>query len=244
MLYIAMSGARQTMQAQAANANNLANVATTGFREDLLAFSSHPLEGPGHLSRVYGVVEPGGVNLAPGTQVQTGHDLDVAVMGEGWIAVQAPDGSEAYTRAGNLRMTPNGTLITGAGHPVLGDSGGPVAIPPAEKIDIAADGTISIRPIGQGPEALAVVDRIRLVNPDPAELMKGEHGLMQLRGGFGAPPDASVRLAAGVLEGSNVSAIDAMVNMIALSRQFEMQVKMMQAAEENDKASAQLMQIG
>ena len=243
MLYVAMSGAKQTMLAQAANANNLANVATTGFREDLLTFSSHPLEGPGHPSRVYGVAGEGGANLAPGTQVHTGHELDVAVNGEGWIAVQAPDGSEAYTRAGNLRVTPNGTLVTGAGHPVLGD-GGPVAIPPAEKIEIGADGTISIRPLGQTPETLAVVDRIRLVNPDPAALAKSGYGLMQLNDGGIAPPDAAVRLATGVLEGSNVNAIDAMVNMIALSRQFEMQVKLMQAADENDQASAQLMQIG
>lgn len=244
MLYVAMSGAKQTLLAQASNANNLANAATTGFREDLMAFSSHPLLGPGHPSRVYGIAGEGGVNLAPGSQVQTGNELDVAVMGEGWIAVQAPDGSEAYTRAGNLRLTSNGTLITGAGHPVLGDAGGPVAIPPAEKIEIGADGTISIRPVGQTPETLAVVDRIRLVNPDPDDLAKGGHGLMQLRDGAAAPADASVRLAAGVLEGSNVNAIDAMVNMISLSRQFEMQVKMMQAADENDKASAQLMQIG
>ncbi len=244
MLFIAMSGAKQTLQAQAANANNLANVATTGFREDLQAFSSQALTGPGYPSRVYSVADEAGVNLAPGTQVQTGNELDVAVMGEGWIAVQAPDGSEAYTRAGNLRVTPNGVLVTGAGHPVLGDSGAPVSIPPAEKIEVAADGTISIRPLGQTPEALAVVDRIKLVNPDPAQLVKGGHGLMHGQSGLAEPPDAAVRLSAGVLEGSNVNAIDAMVNMISLSRQFEMQIKMMQAADENDKASAQLMQIG
>lgn len=243
MLYIAMSGAKQTMQAQAANANNLANVATTGFREDLQAFSSQALTGAGHPSRVYSVTGETGVNLAPGTQVHTGNELDVAVMGEGWIAVQGPDGAEAYTRAGDLRLTPNGMLVTGSGHPVLGDSGAPVSIPPAEKIEIAADGTISIRPLGQTPEALAVIDRIKLVNPDPEQMVKGGQGLMHARDGV-APPDASVRLAAGVLEGSNVNAIDAMVNMISLSRQFEMQVKMMKAADENDRASAQLMQIG
>lgn len=243
MLYVAMSGARETMRSQTANANNLANAATTGFREDLLAFSARPLDGPGHPSRVYTAAGQAGVNLAAGPQVQTGNALDVAVQGDGYIAVQAPDGSEAYTRAGNLRITPNGMLVTGAGHPVLGD-GGPVAIPPAEAVEIGADGTISIRPIGQTPEALAVVDRIRLVAPDPAAVEKGGDGLLRLAGGGVAPPDAGVRLASGVLEGSNVNTVDAMVNMIALARQFEMQVKLMQTAKENDEASARMMQIG
>ena len=243
LLYIAMSGATQTLRAQASNANNLANASTTGFREDLLAFSAQPLEGPGLPSRVYGVAEGVGVNLAPGTQVHTGNPLDVAVAGEGWIAVQAPDGSEAYTRAGNMRVTESGMLLTGSGHPVLGE-GGPVMIPQAEKVEIAPDGTISIRGVGQPANALTVVDRIRLVKPDPATLVKGGHGLMQSETGVPAVPDASVRVAGGALEGSNVNAIDAMVNMISLSRQFEMQVKMMQTAEENDRASAQMMQIG
>lgn len=243
MLYVAMSGARETMRAQTANANNLANAATTGFREDLLAFSARPLDGPGHPSRVYTAAEQAGVNLATGPQVHTGHALDIAVQGDGFIAIQAPDGSEAYTRAGNLRITPNGVLVTGAGHPVLGD-GGPVAIPPAEAVEIGADGTISIRPVGQTPETLAVVDRIRLVAPDAAALGKGGDGLLRLADGAVAPPDAGVRIAAGVLEGSNVNTVDAMVNMIALARQFEMQVKLMQTAKENDEASARMLQMG
>lgn len=244
MLYVAMTGARQTMQAQAANANNLANASTTGFREDLLGFTSHEVRGPGHPSRVYSSIEQIGVNMNPGATIATGNDLDVAISGEGWIAVQGPDGREALTRAGNMRVTPNGALVTGAGHPVLGDSGGPIAIPPAEKIEIGVDGTISIRPVGQGPETLAVVDRIRLVNPMSGDVVKGSDGLMVMKDGQPAPPDASVQLMAGMLESSNVNTLDAMVNMIALSRQFEMQIKMMKTAEDNDRSSAQLIRLG
>lgn len=243
MLYVAMSGAQQTMKAQAVNANNLANASTTGFREDLLGFTSHEIQGAAHPTRVYSMLGPVGVNHNPGALISTGNELDVAVEGDGWIAVQAPDGQEAYTRAGNLRLSPNGVLETGAGHPVFGDAGGPIAIPPAEKIEIGVDGTISIRPLGQGPEALAVIDRIRLVNPEPAQLAKGEDGLMRMVDGLPAPADASVQLASGMLEGSNVNPIDAMVNMISLSRQFEMQIKMMQTAEQNDEASAQMLRI-
>jgi flagellar basal-body rod protein FlgF len=243
MLYVAMSGAKQTLLGQAVNANNLANAGTTGFREDLLNFERYDLQGPGYPTRIYSVADHNSVNTAPGARLATGNPLDLAVDGEGWIAVQAPDGSEAYTRAGNLQVTANGTLVTGAGHPVLGDSGAPIAIPPSEKVEIGVDGTITVQPVGQGASALAVVERIKLVKPDSADLVKGGDGLMRLGKGGPAPADASVRVASGELESSNVNSIEAMVNMIELSRQFEMQVKMMKTAEDNDKASAQLMQI-
>ena len=242
MLYVAMSGAKQTMLAQAANAHNLANVSTTGFKEDLLALQSWQIGGQGYPSRVNAVAGQTGTNLSPGTIMTTGGELDVAVSGEGWIAVQAADGSEAYTRAGDLRITETGNLINGAGHPVLGN-GGPIAIPPAEKVEIGNDGTISVRPLGQAPSALVIVDRIKLVNPDPDQLTKGEDGLLRLEEGEIAAPNASARLISGSLETSNVNAIDAMVNMIALSRQFESQVKLMKVAEENDSVAARLMAI-
>jgi flagellar basal-body rod protein FlgF len=242
MLYIATSAANQTMMAQAVNANNLANVSTTGFKADLLAFQSLPLDDQQISGRVYAMVEQNGVDLSPGPVTTTGAELDVAVSGEGWIAVQDADGSESYTRSGSLRITSTGALINSVGRPVLGN-GGPIAIPPAEKIEIGGDGTISIRPEGQAPSALVVVDRIKLVNPDQSELIKSEDGLMRLQDGSIAAPDASVRLISGALEMSNVNAVDAMVNMIALSRQFEAEVKLMKVAEENDSASTQLMSI-
>lgn len=242
MLYVAMNGAAQTMLAQAANSHNLANVSTTGFRADLTAFQSQQLSGVGLPSRVYATAQGQSVDFTPGGLMSTGRDLDVAVIGSGWLAVQAADGTEAYTRAGDLRINSNGLLETATGRSVLGN-GGPIAIPPAEKLEIGADGTISVRPLGQSAATLAVVDRIKLVNPPPENLHKGEDGLMRLKDGINAEPDAKVRIATGSLEASNVSAVEAMVNMITLARQFEMQVKLMNTAQSNDAAAAQIMRL-
>jgi flagellar basal-body rod protein FlgF len=201
-----------------------------------------PVFGPGQATRVYAMAERPGVDFSAGVVSNTGRELDVAVHGEGWIAVQGRDGREAYTRAGDLRVTPNGQLTTGAGLPVLGN-GGPIAIPQYEKLDIGADGTITIRPSGQAASALAVVDRIKLVSPPLEQLSKGEDGLMRLRDGREADPDARVQLVSGSLEGSNVNAVDALVNMLTLQRQFEMQVKMMRTTEETDAAASQVMRL-
>ncbi len=243
MLYLAMSGASHAMKAQAVNANNLANVNTTSFRADLAAFQSVQVEGAGHQSRVYSVARENGINLAAGPVISTGRELDVAINGEGWFSVQTAEGGEGFTRAGNFRVTPAGQLETERGQPVLGNSGLPVIIPPSEKIEIASDGTISTRPVGQAVSTLVVVDRIKMVNPDPATMYKGNDGVMRVNGGEASVADASVTLTSGALEGSNVNAIDAMVSMISLARQFEMGVKMMKAAEDNDKASAQLLRM-
>ncbi len=243
MLYVAMSGAKQIMLAQAVNNNNLANVSTAGFRADLDAFRSMPVFGPGYPSRVYTMTERSGTDMSAGAFTTTGRELDVAVNGQGWITVQAPDGSEAYTRAGDLRVSVNGQLETGAGHSVMGN-GGPIAVPPFEKIEIGSDGTISILPIGQAPSALAVVDRIKLVNPLQRDMEKGVDGLMRVKNSRGdVAPDATVSLAGGVLESSNVNAVEAMVKMIELSRHYETQIKMMRVAQENDVAATQMMRM-
>lgn len=244
MLYVAMSGAKQIMLAQAVNNNNLANVSTAGFRADLDAFRSMPVFGPGYPSRVYTMTERPGTDMSSGALTTTGRELDVAVNGQGWITVQAPDGSEAYTRAGDLRVSVNGQLETGAGHPVMGN-GGPIAVPPFEKIEIGSDGTISILPIGQAPSSLAVVDRIKLVNPLQRDMEKGVDGLMRVKNSRGdVAPDATVSLAGGVLESSNVNAVEAMVKMIELSRHYETQIKMMRVAQDNDVAATQMMRMG
>jgi flagellar basal-body rod protein FlgF len=243
MLYLAMSGARQTLLAQSMAAHNLANATTTGFRADLADARSMPVFGPGEPSRVYAMTERPAIDFRPGSIVYTGNELDVAVKGEGWLAVQSPDGREAYTRAGDLRVTVYGQLETGAGHPVLGN-GGPITIPPAEKLEIGVDGTISIRPVGQAANTLAEVDRIKLVQPANDTLIKGEDGLFRLKEGEALPPaSAAVTLAPGALESSNVNAVDAMVRMIELSRQFDLHVKAMKTAEEDDAAATQLMRM-
>jgi len=242
-LYIAMSGAKQTLLAQTANANNLANTQTTGFKSDFEQFRSQPVFGAGYPTRVYAMTERPGTDLSHGAMQTTGRDLDVAINGEGFIAVQGADGKEAYTRAGDLRVTPEGLLQTGAGLQVFGQ-GGPITIPPSEKLTIGSDGTISIVPMGAGnATTLEVLDRIKLVKPAMKDLEKLGDGLLHPKNGIPLVASADVSLAQGVLEGSNVNALVAMTEMIELARNFELQTKVMKNVDENSGASARLMQM-
>lgn len=240
LAYIAMTGARQTEIAQAVNSNNLANASTTGFRADLHAFQSMPVTGAGNPTRVNAVGEVFATDFAQGATQSTGRDLDIALQGAGFLVVQTPDGGEAYTRAGDLRLNNVGQLLTAAGDPVLGE-GGPVAIPPSTTVTIATDGTISVRPLGQTAAALASVDRLRLVNPSIDSLVKGTDGLFRRKDGAPANSDASVMLTPGALETSNVNVAETLVTMISLARHYEMQVKAIKTAEENADAAAQLL---
>ena len=242
MLYVAMTGAKETLRAQTVNNHNLANVSTTGFRADLAAFQSRAVDGTGFASRVYATNASVGWDDTSGALLTTGRDLDVAINGPGWIAVQDANGKEAYTRAGDLQIDPTGQLMTATGRPVLGD-GGPINVPPYTSIFFARDGSISIVAQGQGPDTTSTVGRIKLVNPPGADVERGDDGLFRLKNGSDAPPDANVQLGAGVLESSNVNTAEAMVNMIELARQFEMQVKAIRTAEENGGAAAQLLRI-
>lgn len=242
MLYISMNAAQQTMLAQATNSNNLANVNTTGFRQDFEQFRSMPVFGEGLPTRVYSMSERPATDYQQGSIQSTGRELDISVQGEGFIAVLGKDGREGYTRAGDLQITATGQLVTATGLAVMGE-GGPIAIPPAEKIEIGRDGTISIRPIGADANALAILDRIKLVKPELRNVFKDNDGLMRMQDGSAAPLDATVSVASGTLEASNVNAVSALVKMIELQRQYEMQIKMMKSADDNSAASARMLQM-
>jgi flagellar basal-body rod protein FlgF len=241
-LYIAMSGAKQTLLAQTTNANNLANSQTSGFKSDLEQFRSMPVYGPGYPTRVYAMTERPGTDLSPGAMQQTGRELDVAIEGDGWLAVNGPDGKEAYTRAGDLRITPEGLLQTGTGLQVLAQDG-PITVPPAQKLEIGKDGTISLIPLGGNASNTAIIDRIKLVKPDLKNMEKLSDGLMHLKDKKIAEASTDVSLVQGALESSNVNTIGAMVDMIELSKNFELQTKVMKSADENASASARLMQM-
>lgn len=242
MLYLAMSGASQNTLAQRAHANNLANLSTSGFRRDFEQARSMPLFGDGYPARVYAMSERPATDFTPGTLQETGNELDVAVEGQGWLAVQTPDGGEAYVRTASMQIDALGMLRTGSGLPVLGNAG-PIAVPPQQQIEIGQDGTISIRSLGEAPNVVAQVDRIKMVNPDPKSLVKGEDGMIRLKEPATQPADANVRLASGFLESSNVNAVAEMTSMLALARQFELHVKMMRTAEDNASAVARVMQL-
>jgi len=242
MLYIAMNGAKQNMLAQASNSNNLANVSTPGFRADFANLRSMPVFGNGHPTRAYAMAERPGVDLNPGSLSSTGNPLDIAIDNEGYIAVQAADGSEAYTRAGNLRLTAAGVLLSGSGEPVQGN-GGPISLPPSSKVEISTEGTISVLPLGQNDGVMQEIDRIKLVNPPPADLYKGNDGLLRLKDGGQSPANANVRVVSNALEMSNVNMAESLVNMIDLARQFELHVKMMRTADKQAEQAAQLMRL-
>ena len=243
MLYLAMTGARENMNAQQIRANNLANVTTTGFKQDFEQARSMRVFGDGQASRVYAMAESPGTNRAAGTMQQTGRDLDIAVVDGGWIAVQAPNGTEGYTRAGELQITAANQLVTGSGLPVLGIGGNPIVIPPAEKIQIANDGAITIRPEGDAAAELALIDVIKIVELDPATSFKATDGLMRTNDQQPLAPMLDPQVRSGFIETSNVNAVEELTSIISLSRQYEIQVKMMKTAEENSTSAARVLQL-
>lgn len=242
LLYIAMTGAKENTLAQAKAANNLANVSTTGFKADLTQARAMPVFGDGLPSRVFSMAESPGINWDHGAIITTGNDTDVAVNGDGFLAVQDDKGGEGYSRFGQLRVNAEGIVETASGRIVLGN-GGPISLPPYEKLDIASDGTISIRPKGAPPNSTVVVDRLKLVKPNLVDLRKSEDGLFRLKDGTAAPVDGNVRLVTGALEASNVNAVEQMIDVIQLARQFEVQVKLMRNAEDNDASLEHLVQV-
>ncbi|WP_020209447.1 flagellar basal-body rod protein FlgF [Gilvimarinus chinensis] len=242
-LYIAMTGAKHNMKAQANHANNMANVNTTGFRADFAqARSMSVYYGDGHPTRAYALSESPATDFDHGPIQQTGRDLDVAINGDGFLAVQSPDGGEAYTRAGDLQLDANGLLRTGNGLLVMGNNG-PIALPPIEKVAIGDDGTISIVAQGEGPETLVEVDRLKLVNPDPAQMEKSADGLFRHTDIPVLVADADVQVISGAVEGSNVNAVEAFTEILSLSRQYELQVKLMKTVQEQSESSARLLQV-
>lgn len=239
-IYIAMNAAARGMQAQAVAASNLANVSTQGFRAQLAMLDRQPVLGDGLPTRVNAVVRELGVDFSTGAQITSGRDLDIAIQGEGWIAVQARDGSEGYTRAGNLDIDANGMLTTASGLPVLGDNG-PLVVPPFVKLDIGQDGTVSVVPQGQGPETVSTIGRIKLVNPPRDDLVLAADGLLRTRTGDPAPADATVKVMSGVVEGSNVNPTEALLTVLSLARQFEMQMRAIEKNDQNAQAATQLL---
>lgn len=235
LIYTSMVGAKASMQRQDVLTHNLANVSTNGFRAEMAAFRAVPIRGDGASTRVLGLETTIGYNAEPGAVQPTGRNLDVAVKGKSWLAVQALDGTEAYTRAGALDVNAEGVLVTTAGLPVAGD-GGPITVPPNSAVEIASDGTVTARTGNGRPNNIG---RLKLVTPE-GPLTRGTDGLFRAADGD-LPADATARVQAGALEGSNVSAIETMVAMIAASRQFEQHMKVLQGAEQREQSAAKLL---
>lgn len=242
LIYTAMTGAKHVFMQQAGTANNLANASTVGFKAQEHRFRAVPVQSEAMPTRAFVVDASVADVFDEGPLMFTGRNLDVAVQGRGWLAVQLPDGSEAYTRAGSLDVDVTGLLVTKSGNSVLGD-GGPISVPPDNTIEIAPDGTVSVVPTFGARNNASAIGRLKLVNPPEADLVRGADGLFRLRDGQQAPASETVKVASGALEGSNVNVTDAMVNLISLSRQFEMQIKMLQTADANAQRADQLLSL-
>lgn len=251
LIYTAMTGASHILERQSSLSSNLANANTTGYKSGISAFRAIPLSGQGQQTRTFVMNATVGYDFTPGTLQRTGRSLDVGLGGKGWIAVMLPDGSEAYTRDGNLQVSKNGILQTNSGFPVIDDTGQPgppgqIAIPDDSEVTIAADGTISTVPTGVSGSTFSqvtTVGRLKLVNPPENQLVRGTDGLFRIQSSKPASPDSNVTVTAGSLEGSNVNAIGAMVDMISIARQFEMQMQMLKTASDDAQQASQLLNI-
>jgi flagellar basal-body rod protein FlgF len=242
LIYTAMSGAKHILEQQATTAHNLANAATTGFRAQIDSFRAVPVVSDGLPTRAFVVDSTVGADFSSGAIQQTGRDLDVALRGKGWIAVQMADGSEAYTRHGGLKLNENGLLQTAGGQLVQGE-GGPITVPPAVSVSIAGDGTIATIATGPKPGISTVLGRIKLVNPPEQAMVRGDDGMFRIADGTPAAADPNVSLVGGALEGSNVNPVDSMVTMIALARQFETQMSLLKNAENNATKATQILAL-
>ena len=239
LIYTAMTGAKVALARQDTQAQNLANASTPGYRAESAAFRAVPLAGSP--TRVFALESTTGADYSPGPITQTGRNLDIAVNGKGWIAVEGRDGREAYTRNGSFQVSAEGILQTAGGLNVLSD-GGPMAIPANAAIRIETDGTVSALPAAQ-PNSVISVGRIKLVNPPVADLTRSADGLFRMKNGGTAPFDDTLRVAPGAIEGSNVNVVEALVGMISLARQFDLQMKLLQNAESNEQQASRLLSI-
>lgn len=242
LVYTAYSGLRSRMAAQAAIANNMANASTVGFRADKIGFEQLALKGGAHEARALTAGEVIDADRKNGAVIATGRDLDVALEGNAWLAVQAGDGEEAYTRRGDLTIAPSGVLQTGDGFPVIGGSG-PITIPPAAKVTIGPDGSVLVVPPGGEIDKPQIVDRLKLVDPNGSETVKGTDNLLRVKGGGALPDNPDAKVLAGSLEQSNVNMTDTLVQMIENQRSYEVQARLLSTAKDMDDGGASLMRL-
>ena len=242
LIYTAASGLKSHMAAQAAIANNMANASTIGFRAEKVNFDSLMLKGPGFDSRQPASEEVTDFDRTAGAITTTGRNLDIAIPGDQWMAVQATDGTEAYTRRGDLNISATGVLETGDGFPVMG-SGGPITVPPATSVSIAGDGTISIVPVGGDAKNPQVIDRIKFASPNGSQTVKGLDNLVHVKGGGVLPTDLDAKCVSGALEQSNVNMTQALVDMIENQRSYEVQANLMKSAKDMDESAASVMRM-
>ena len=241
LIYTAMTGASAAANRQAVLANNLANVSTNGFRAELSTYRAVPVRGDGATTRVMAIEATPGFSDIPGAPQRTGRAMDAMTTGNSWFGVQGLDGTEAYTRNGSFEVANDGTLKTNNGLTVLSDGGAPISVPAGAEVTLGSDGTLSAK-VGNQPST--GIGRLKLATPTPEDpLKRGADGLFRTTSGDPMANDNVARLQLGVIEGSNVNAIESMVSMIQAARQFDTQTKLMTTAEADDRSAAQLLSM-
>lgn len=240
IIYTAAGGAARAIEHQGVVSNNLANVSTAGFREELAMYRAVPLQGHNSLpTRVSTATATTASSFQQGSMVETGHALDLAIRGEGWFAVQTPDGGEAYTRAGEFAVNVQNLLVTQSGMPVLSADGAPIEIPERGTLTFSDDGQITVLGAGDNPNDIQNIGMVKLVNPPVDQIVRGEDGLFRMADGAAVQPDPQVRMVSGFVERSNVNPAEAMVTMIANARLFDMQMQVIKEATSNaDRANS------
>ncbi|MFZ4831968.1 flagellar basal body rod protein FlgF [Rouxiella sp. Mn2063] len=247
VIYTAMGAASQTLNQQAVTASNLANASTPGFRAQLTALRAVPVNGPSLETRTLVAASTPGADMTQGQLNYTGRPLDVALQQDGFLAVQMPDGSEAYTRNGDMQISPNNQL-TIQGNPVMGDNG-PIEVPPSATLTISADGTIAALGAGDNPNTVAQLGKLKLVKANPSDVVRGDDGMFHVNPdlaqtqGAALPADPTIHVMPGTLEGSNVNPVETMVDMIANARRFEMQMKVIHSTDENEQRANSLLSL-
>ena len=243
MLYVAMSGAKEVMLSQANNSNNLANANTDGFKQDFNIFRAQHVQGPGMASRTYSMDERPATDYSAGAIKVTGNNMDIVTKEDGFIGVQSPLGDEAYVRSASMQILEDGSLVDVKGNPILNEGGTPINVPPIKSMAIGDDGTISIVPADSPNNQLVVLDQIRMVKPNIKDLEKGLDGFTRLKEGTNPLEQTPVSMVSGALESSNVNSAEALVNMIELSRKYEMQIKMMGSAKAHAQKSDSILSL-
>lgn len=241
MIYLAMNGAKHVAWQQATTANNLANANTPGFKAEQVSFRALPVQGEGSPTRTYVVDNTIGYDASQGTLMQTGNPNDFALGGPGFIAVQTPDGQEAYTRGSGFVLDETGIMRTPGGLAILGD-GGPITIPLGSQPRLTQDGMVLAVPQHGADRTPQIVGQLKLVKPaNNGDVYKGEDGLFHTQDGAQLQADPTVKLVTGALEGSNVNPVDSLIQMISHTRAYELNVKLMHTADQNAQAATQLL---
>lgn len=242
MIFLAMTGAKHVAWQQASTSNNLANVHTAGFKADQVSFRALPVVGEGAPTRTYVVDNTIGYDASQGTLMQTGNPNDFALGAPGFFAVQGSDGQEAYSRSGGFVLDETGMMRTPSGLPIIG-SGGPITIPLGSRPQLGQDGTVLAVPESGADQTPQLVGQIKLVNPPAKDVYKGEDGLFRSNTGGQLEADPKVKIVSGALEASNVNTVDSLIQMISHQRAFDLNIKLMQTTDQNDRAATSLMAL-